>query len=140
MVVDLNINTADIDRYIWVVDAYLLAYIIAIPLVGTVSDVVGRGVAFQCSIAIFVIGSIAAALSNNLPQLIAARAIQGAGGGALMPVTIALVGDLLPAGKRVTALGLVGAINTLGWVLGPVWGALIVGIFSSVHDAWRWVF
>lgn len=140
IVVDLNINTADIDRYIWVVDAYLIAYIIAIPVVGRLSDVVGRGVAFQCSIAIFIVGSVAAALANDLTQLIAARAIQGAGGGALMPVTIALVGDLLPAGKRVTVLGLVAAIDTLGWVLGPVWGAIIVGVFSSQHDAWRWVF
>jgi len=140
MVIDLNINTADIDRYIWVVDAYLIAYIIAIPLVGRLSDVVGRGVAFQCSIAIFIIGSIAAGFANDLTQLIAARAIQGAGGGALLPITIALVGDLLPAGKRVTTLGLVGAIDTLGWVLGPVWGAIVVGIFVGVHDAWRWVF
>lgn len=140
MVIDLNINTADIDRYIWVVDAYLIAYIIAIPVVGRLSDVVGRGVAFQWSIGIFIIGSIAAAFASDLPQLIAARALQGAGGGALLPVTIALVGDLLPAGKRVTALGLVGAIDTLGWVLGPVWGALIVGVFSNVHNAWRWVF
>jgi MFS family permease len=140
IVIDLNINTADIDRYIWIVDAYLIAYIIAIPLVGRLSDVVGRGIAFQCSIAVFVVGSVAAAMSNDLTQLIAARALQGAGGGALMPVTLALVGDLMPAGKRVTVLGLVGAIDTLGWVLGPVWGALIVGIFSGAHDAWRWVF
>lgn len=140
IVIDLNINTADIDRYIWIVDAYLIAYIIAIPVVGRLSDVVGRGIAFQCSIAIFIVGSIAAAVSNDLTQLIAARAIQGAGGGALMPVTLALVGDLLPAGKRVTVLGLVGAIDTLGWVLGPVWGAAIVGVFSGSHDAWRWVF
>ena len=140
IVIDLNINTADIDRYIWIVDAYLIAYIIAIPLVGRLSDLVGRGIAFQCSIAVFIIGSIAAGFATNLSQLIAARAIQGAGGGALMPITIALVGDLLPAGKRVAALGLVGAIDTLGWVLGPVWGAAIVGIFAGVHDAWRWVF
>ncbi|MGI8477745.1 MAG: MFS transporter [Thermomicrobiales bacterium] len=140
MVTDLQINTADIDRYIWVVNAYLLAYIIAIPVVGRVSDLLGRGIAFQGALALFMAGSVWAGLSDNLGHLIVARAVQGAGGGALLPVTMALVGDLMPPGRRIATLGVVGAVDTLGWVLGPIWGALIVGILAASFEPWRWVF
>jgi MFS transporter, DHA2 family, triacylglyceride efflux pump len=140
IVIDLEINTADIDRYVWVVNAYLLAYLVSIPLMGKVSDLVGRRVAFELSIAVFLLGSIGCALATDLTTLIAARAVQGAGGGALLPVTMALVGDLLPAGRRYAALGIVGAVDTLGWVLGPIWGAAVVGVLSGASEPWRWVF
>ncbi|MDQ3411963.1 MAG: MFS transporter [Chloroflexota bacterium] len=139
MVTDLRVNTADIDRYVWIVNAYLLAYIIAIPIVGRVSDLVGRTAAFQASLAVFVIGSVWCALAPDLGWMIAGRAVQGAGGGALLPVTMALVGDLLPPSRRIAALGVVGAVDTLGWVLGPLWGAAVVGIIPG-DEAWRWVF
>jgi MFS family permease len=139
MVFDLEINTADVDRYIWVVNAYLLAYIVSIPLMGRVSDLIGRTAAFEIALAVFLVGSAWSAVATDLHQLIAARAVQGAGGGALLPVTMALVGDLLPAGKRLTALGLVGAVDTLGWVLGPLWGAVMVGLAPG-EEPWRWVF
>jgi MFS family permease len=71
--------------------------------------------------------------------MISGRAIQGAGGGALLPVTMALVGDLLPPARRIAALGVVGAVDTLGWVLGPLWGAGIVGLVPG-EEPWRWVF
>lgn len=139
MVVDLRVNTADIDRYVWIVNAYLLAYIIAIPIVGRVSDLIGRTAAFQASLLVFAAGSIWCALAPDLGWMIAGRAVQGAGGGALLPVTMALVGDLLPPGRRVAALGVVGAVDTLGWVLGPLWGAAVVGIGPG-SEPWRWVF
>src|SRR5690606_5341256 len=62
MVIDLRVNTADIDRYVWIVNAYLLAYIIAIPIVGRVSDLIGRTAAFQASLLVFAAGSIWCAL------------------------------------------------------------------------------
>lgn len=139
MVIDLRVNTADIDRYVWIVNAYLLAYIIAIPIVGRVSDLIGRTAAFQASLLVFAAGSIWCALAPDLGWMIAGRAVQGAGGGALLPVTMALVGDLLPPGRRVAALGVVGAVDTLGWVLGPLWGAAVVGIGPG-SEPWRWVF
>lgn len=139
MVTDLRINAADVDRYVWIVNAYLLAYIIAIPLVGRLSDLIGRTIAFQGSLAVFLAGSAICAVASDLPSMVAGRAIQGAGGGALLPVTMALVGDLLPPGRRAAALGLVGAIDTLGWVLGPLWGALLVGLAPGA-EPWRWVF
>src|SRR5690606_7393000 len=125
--------------YVWIVNAYLLAYIIAIPIVGRVSDLIGRTAAFQASLLVFAAGSIWCALAPDLGWMIAGRAVQGAGGGALLPVTMALVGDLLPPGRRVAALGVVGAVDTLGWVLGPLWGAAVVGIGPG-NEPWRWVF
>ena len=116
-----------------------LAYIVAIPVVGRLSDIVGRTLAFQGSLALFLIGSLICALATDLPGMIVGRAIQGAGGGALLPVTMAMVGDVLPPGRRAAALGLVGAVDTLGWVLGPIWGAALVEIAPG-QDPWRWVF
>ena len=139
MVTDLRVNAADVDRYVWIVNSYLLAYIVAIPVVGRLSDVVGRTIAFQGSLALFLVGSLWCALASDLPGMVVGRAIQGAGGGALLPVTMALVGDMLPVGSRAAALGLVGAIDTLGWVLGPLWGALLVELGPG-PEPWRWVF
>src|SRR5918992_190562 len=139
MVTDLRINAADVDRYVWIVNSYLLAYLVAIPVVGRLSDIVGRTRAFQASLALFLVGSIVCAFASDLPSMVAGRTIQGAGGGALLPVTMAMVGDLLPPGRRAAALGLVGAVDTLGWVVGPIWGALLVEIAPG-QDSWRWVF
>lgn len=140
IVTDLQINTADIDRYIWVVNGYLLAYIMAIPLVGRLSDLVGRRFAFEAAILLFLGGSIWSGFAHNLRDLIAARAVQGAGGGALLPIAMAVAGDLFPRGQRTTALGVVGAVDTLGWVLGPIWGAAILALAGSGVGSWRWVF
>ncbi|CAA9583667.1 MAG: Multidrug efflux pump P55 [uncultured Thermomicrobiales bacterium] len=139
MVSDLEINTADIDRYVWIVNGYLLAYIVAIPLVGRLSDLVGRQRVFAASLVVFLVGSVWCALADGLLGLVLGRVIQGVGGGALLPVTMALVGDLLPARRRAGALGLVGAVDTLGWVLGPLWGAALVTLAPGA-EPWRWVF
>jgi len=140
MIADLGINTADVDRYVWVVNAYLLAYIVAIPVVGRLSDIAGRTPVMIGSLAVFLAGSALCAIAGDLQALIIARTIQGLGGGALLPVTIALVGDLLPPGRRLAAIGLVGAIDTVGWVLGPIWGATVAGIFGMADEAWRVIF
>ena len=139
MVTDLRINAADVDRYVWIVNSYLLAYIVAIPVVGRLSDIIGRTLAFQGSLALFLVGSVVCTFAGDLAAMVAGRALQGAGGGALLPVTMAMVGDLLPPGRRAAALGLVGAVDTLGWVLGPIWGAVLVEIAPG-QDPWRWVF
>jgi MFS family permease len=139
MVTDLRINAADVDRYVWIVNSYLLAYVVAIPIVGRISDLLGRTLAFQGSLVLFLMGSAICAIAGDLAVMVAGRAIQGAGGGALLPVTMALVADVLQPGRRAAALGLVGAIDTLGWVMGPLWGALLVEIVPG-EAPWRWVF
>lgn len=137
---DLGVNTADIDRYIWVVNGYLIAYVVAIPLVGRLSDLVGRQPAFFACLAVFAAGSVLCGIAGSLDTLILGRILQGFGGGGLLPVTIALAGDVLPRHLRLAGIGLVSAVDTLGWVIGPTWGAVVVGILPAVDEAWRWVF
>lgn len=136
MVNDLQINTADINRYVWVVSGYLLAYMVTIPVLGRVSDILGRRPVFAGALVIFVVGSVLSARAGDLGALVAGRAVQGFGGGALVPVTMALVGDVLPRHRRAAVIGLVGAIDTMGWVLGPLYGAALLGLTGS----WRVVF
>lgn len=144
IVFDLGINAAEIDRYSWIVSGYLLAYLITIPVMGRVSDLVGRKPVFYVALAIFTAGSVWCVLANDLLSLVAARMVQGFGGGALVPVTLALAADLLPPRRRAAAVGTVGAIDTLGWVLGPLWGAGVVALFGAwrlgVISDWHWVF
>ncbi len=144
IIFDLGINVAEIERYSWLVSGYLLAYLITIPVAGRVSDLVGRRPVFLVALALFAVGSVGCVLAQGLVPLIAARMVQGLGGGALVPVTLALAADLLPPRRRAAAVGAIGAIDTLGWVLGPLWGAGVVGALGSVRvgvvQDWRWVF
>lgn len=140
IVSDLNINTADIDRYIWIVNAYLIAYIAAIPLAGRISDLVGRRSVFLACLGIFLIGSILCATSSSLENLIFARAVQGLGGGGLLPVTIALAGDLFSRKQQLGVIGTIASVETLGWIVGPSYGAVITTLSSNANEAWRWVF
>lgn len=144
IIFDLGVNVAEIERYSWIVSGYLLAYLITIPVAGRVSDLVGRRPVFLAALALFAVGSVWCTVAQGLVPLIAARMVQGLGGGALVPVTLALAADLLPPRQRATAVGAIGAIDTLGWVLGPLWGAGVVGLFGAARFgpivSWRWVF
>src|SRR3954468_7387718 len=121
IIFDLGINVAEIERYSWVVSGYLLAYLITIPVAGRVSDLVGRRPVLLVALMVFAAGSAWCMVAQGLVPLIAARMVQGLGGGALVPVTLALAADLLPPRRRAAAIGAIGAIDTLGWVLGPLW-------------------
>jgi MFS family permease len=136
MITDLRINPVDADRYAWIVLAYLIAYTITVPLTGRISDAVGRMPVFAVALGLFAAGSIVVASTDSLGGMIAGRTIQGLGGGAMLPVSMALVADVVPPARRAAALGLVAAADTFGWVLGPVYGSAVEGIFGS----WRWVF
>lgn len=140
MIDDLGINTADIDRYIWAVNGYLIAYVVAIPAFGRLSDVTSRQRALQVSLIIFLVGSIACATAESLSDLVVGRTIQGLGGGGILPVTMALVADRLPRRQQIGAMGLVGALETLGWVIGPLYGAGIVTLLDTGTSPWRLVF
>ncbi|MBA2247854.1 MAG: MFS transporter [Chloroflexia bacterium] len=137
---DLGVNTADVDRYIWIVSGYLIAYIVAIPLLGRLSDLIGRQRAFILCLLAFLAGSIICGASDTLGQLIAGRVLQGLGGGGLLPVAIALVGDRVERRHYLAAIGVVSAVETVGWVLGPIYGASIVGLLSGAEEPWRWIF
>jgi len=137
---DLGVNTADVDRYIWIVNGYLIAYIVAIPLLGRISDLIGRQRAFMLCLAVFLVGSVICGSADSLGQLIAGRVVQGLGGGGLLPVAIALVGDRVARRHYLASIGVVSAVETIGWVLGPIYGASVVGLLGGRDESWRWIF
>ncbi|MFD9392477.1 DHA2 family efflux MFS transporter permease subunit [Streptomyces sp. NPDC060000] len=119
----------------WVVTAYLLASTAATPLWGKLGDQYGRKRLFQTAIVIFLIGSALCGMAQNMPQLIGFRALQGLGGGGLMVLSMAIVGDIVPPRERGRYQGLFGAVFGATSVLGPLLG----GLFTE-HLSWRWVF
>ncbi|NEB02569.1 MDR family MFS transporter [Streptomyces sp. SID13726] len=119
----------------WVVTAYLLASTAATPLWGKLGDQYGRKRLFQTAIVIFLIGSALCGMAQDMTQLIAFRALQGLGGGGLMVLSMAIVGDLVPPRERGRYQGLFGAVFGATSVLGPLLG----GLFTE-HLSWRWVF
>lgn len=123
------------NRIAWVVSAYLLTSTIVTPLYGKMSDLYGRRVLYQTAIWVFLIGSVLCALSQTMNQLVAARAVQGLGGGGLMSLAFVIVGDVVSPRQRGRYIGAFTAIFTVSAVTGPVWGGLLVD-----GPGWRWVF
>ena len=177
MIDDVGVPTTQPDRAAWIVSGYLLGYVIAMPLMGRISDVFGRRRIFVICLVIFGLGSLGCALAPQLGSsiapdtttlggailtplynvvqalvtplgqlgidtsapgldiLVTSRFIQAVGGGALVPVAMAVAGDLFGGTRRGLALGLVGAVTEAGGVLGPVWGA-----FVTTTWGWTWIF
>ena len=177
MIEDIQVPITALDRAAWIVSGYLLGYVIAMPLMGRVADIVGRRRIFAICLVIFGIGSVLCALAPvlggpvapdtstfsgallaplyalaqwlvgvagqvgidptypALNVLVAARFLQALGGGALVPVALAVASDLFGGAWRGLALGLIGAVTEAGGVLGPLWGAWLTATWG-----WQWIF
>jgi len=143
----INIPITQLDHAAWIISAYLLGFVIAMPLMGRVSDIFGRRRILLLCLSIFGFGSVLCALAPVLGQsvdisflstfhidttsqgliwLIAARFIQAIGGGAVVPVAIAVVSDFYGKQRLSLALGIIGAVTEAGGVIGPLYGALLV--------------
>ena len=114
----------------WIINGYLLVYILTMPIAGRLADLWGVRRLFMGALVVFVIGSALAGASQTLDQLIAARLVQAIGGGVLVPVGTAAAAHLFGGAMRPRALGVVGALTFLGMAAGPVVGAAIL---ASVH-------
>ena len=112
----------------WIINGYLLVYILTMPMAGRLADLWGVRRLFMGALVIFTIGSALAGAAQSLDQLIAARLVQAVGGGVLVPVGTAAASHLFGGAMRPRALGVVGALTFLGMAAGPVVGAAIIGI------------
>ena len=119
----------------WIFSVYVLASLIGTPLMAKLSDQFGRRTIYVLDIGLFALGSLIVALSSAFPLVLIGRAIQGFGSGGIFPVATAVIGDVFPAEKRGSALGLIGAVFGIAFLVGPLLGALVLAIAS-----WHWLF
>ncbi len=121
----------------WIFSVYVLANLIGTPLMAKLSDNFGRRAIYLADVALFAIGSavvIASGLAGGFVLLLIGRAIQGFGAGGIFPVASAVIGDTFPAEKRGSALGLIGAVFGIAFVIGPILGGVLL------LAGWQWLF
>jgi len=119
----------------WIVNGYLIAYVVTMPIMGRVSDLYGRRLVFLWCLALFTVGSVWAAMTNGIWPMVGARVMQALGGGAMVPVALAAVSDAVSPSRRSLAIAAVVAVDTAGWVAGSAYGAWI-----TTWLGWRWTF
>ncbi len=135
LMVELEVPLTDLDTATWIITGYLVSYTVAMPLAGRLSDVYGRVRMFQAALLVFAIGSAFVALAPNFQWIVAARVIQAVGGGATVPIGLAMAVAAVAPRNRGLTLGLVAASAEAGSVLGPLYGGAIIEWVG-----WRWIF
>jgi EmrB/QacA subfamily drug resistance transporter len=147
----------DLRKASWIINGYLLVYVVTMPLAGRLTDLWGARRLFLAALAIFTLGSLLAGLAQSLEQLIAARLVQAVGGGAIIPVATAAASHMFEGAARPRALGIIGALTFLGMAAGPFVGAAVLEIVhpetalaglgisggplvATMAPSWRWVF
>lgn len=135
MMTSVGVPTEELQRAAPIVSGFLLGYVAVLPLIGRISDLRGRVPVLLGSLVVFSIGSVVTAAGYDLQTVVAGRLVQGIGGGGLIPPTLALVADLWPPHRRGLPLGVVGAVQELGSVLGPLYGAVVLAVAD-----WRTIF
>ncbi|MFC3749348.1 MDR family MFS transporter [Paenibacillus sp. GCM10012306] len=124
-----------LDKIVWVTSAYMVMVMAGTPIFGKLSDMYGRKRFFMFGLIVFLVGSALCGTATTITQLSLYRAVQGIGGGALMPIAFTIVFDIFPPEKRGKLTGLFGAVFGISSVLGPLLGAYITD-----YVGWQWVF
>ncbi|MGC4938904.1 MFS transporter [Kribbella sp. DT2] len=135
MMSGVGLSADQLQRAAPIISGFLLGYIAVLPLIGRITDVVGRTPVLVGALLLFAVGSLITASAYDLSLVVIGRFLQGVGGGGLVPATLALVADLWPPSKRGLPLGVVGAVQELGSVLGPLLGAAVLAVAD-----WRYIF
>ena len=147
----------DLRKASWIINGYLLVYVVTMPLAGRLTDLWGARRLFLAALTVFTLGSLLAGLAQSLDQLIAARLVQALGGGAIIPVATAAASHMFEGAGRPRALGIIGALTFLGMAAGPFVGAAVLEtvhpetalanlgiaggpVVDATSPAWRWVF
>ena len=135
MMASSGIPVDQLQRAAPIVSGFLLGYVAMLPLIGRIADLRGRVPVLVAALVVFAIGSLITTLAYDMPSMVTGRFLQGVGGGGLVPATLALVADLYPAERRGVPLGIVSAVQELGSVVGPLFGALVLAVAD-----WRAIF
>lgn len=131
----IAVDLHGLEKISWVATAYLISSAIVTPIYGKLGDLYGRKKLFLSAIVIFLVGSMLCGLSQTMNQLIFFRALQGLGGGGLMVLILAIIGDIVPPRRRGRYQGYFGAVFGVSSVGGPLLG----GLFTE-HLSWHWIF
>ncbi|MBL0748148.1 MFS transporter [Nocardioides sp. G10] len=135
MMTGVGVPIDQLQRAAPIVSGFLLGYVAMLPLIGRIADLRGRVPVLVMALVLFALGSLITTLAYDMPSIVAGRFLQGVGGGGLVPATLALVADLYPVQRRGIPLGVVSAVQEIGSVLGPLFGAAVL----AVSD-WRAIF
>ncbi|MDO9381148.1 MAG: MFS transporter [Nocardioidaceae bacterium] len=135
MMTSAGLDLDQLQRAAPIVSGFLLGYVGVLPLIGRIADLRGRAPVLLASLVVFAIGSVLTAVAYDLDTMVVGRFVQGVGGGGLVPATLALVADLWPPERRGLPLGVVGAVQELGSVVGPLYGAVVLAVAD-----WRAIF
>lgn len=135
MMTSAGIPIDELQRAAPIVSGFLLGYVAMLPLIGRIADLRGRLPVLVAALVVFAAGSLLTALAYDLPSMVVGRFLQGVGGGGLVPATLALVADLYPPHRRGVPLGVVSAVQELGSVVGPLFGAVVLAVAD-----WRAIF
>ena len=122
-------------QYSWVFTAYMLTSTVTVPLYGKLGDAYGRKNLFLFAIVVFLLGSALCGVAQSMTQLVVFRAVQGIGAGGLFPLSLAVIGNIVPPRDRGRWQGLIGAVFAASSIIGPALGGFIVD-----NTTWRWVF
>ncbi|MEI2712882.1 MAG: MFS transporter [Nocardioides sp.] len=128
MMASAGIPIAELQRAAPIISGFLLGYVAMLPLIGRIADLRGRVPVLVAALVIFAVGSLLTALAYDMSSMVVGRFLQGLGGGGLVPATLALVADIYPVQRRGVPLGIVSAVQELGSVIGPLFGALVLAV------------